>query len=164
MRFFSCTDVAVEFICVPCRSTPDVGILFLMYLFFTSFDDLTAVLKEFQGSWDAEQLRTVWKCVVAKSAGSGSLGLRPLLVETALTSKETCFFRQIVSTCNDDTYCLTWKDVKGSDCGRIWGSAPEFVWEKCSYMPSEILRSAHTGICMFCTDLRTNSDYFPIQH
>ena len=28
-----------------------------------------------------------------------------------------------------------------------------------------ILRSAHTVfLCVFCVDLRTNSDYFPIQH
>jgi hypothetical protein len=28
----------------------------------------------------------------------------------------------------------------------------------------QILRSAHTVYFVFCVDLRTNSDYFPIQH
>jgi len=34
----------------------------------------------------------------------------------------------------------------------------------CETQHKTVLRSAHTAVFMFCVDLTTNSDYFPIQH
>jgi hypothetical protein len=56
--------------------------------------------------------RSVAWCVVPSSAGSGSFRLPSLLVDTALTSKKTSVFRQVVETYDDNDY-LIWKDVKG---------------------------------------------------